>query len=225
MNPILLVLFFLLLFPGRSPALTPGNCHCFRHRSYDAGDKFVADAYLLTTAFNSLIAHVFAVSKETIIMKKMKGGIGGNDLVIGLYLQEKTTRPLALLLSIRENGGSWQQILAAAGNSQTGNDPILAAIAGGSNRMTVQRLITDFMLKKRYQCQQATLARLRATGLGGKEINLLLALRKQSGTPLAQLVAMISNQKMSWSETAHHFGLTPGEVGRWILKGATPQVR
>ena len=225
MQPILIALFFLFLLPGSSPALTPGNCHCFRHRSYDAGDKFAADAYLLTTGFNSLIARVFAVSKETIIMKKMKGGIDGNDLLIGLYLQEKTGRPLALLLSVRDNGGSWQQILAAAQSGQTGNDPILAAIAAGSNRMAGQRLITDFMLKKRYQCRQATLARLRSAGLGGKEINLLLALREQTGTPLAQLVAMISNQKMSWSETAHHFGLTPKQVGRWILKGANPQLR
>ncbi len=225
MKPIFPALFFLLLFPGRSPALTPGNCHCFRHRSYDARDKFAADAYLLTTAYNSLIARVFAVSKGTIIMKKMKGGIGGNDLVIGLYLQEKTTRPLDLLLSVRDNGGSWQQILAAAGDGQTGNDPILAAIAKGGDSMAVRRLITDFMLKKRYQCPQATIARLRSTGLGGKKINLLLALREQTGAPLAQLVTMISNQKMSWSETAHHFGLTPKDVGVLILKGANPQLR
>ncbi len=226
MKPILLFLFFLLLFPGRLLAFNTGNCHCFRHRNYDVQNKFAADDYLLTTGYNSLIAHVFAISKRTIIMKKMKGGINGDDLVIGLYIQEKTGKPLDLLLSVRDNGGSWQQILVAAGSGQAGsNDPIMAAIAAGDNRTTVHRMITDFMLKSRYSCPQTTIAQLRSSGLTGKKINLLLAFHEQTGVSLKKLGAMITGQKMSWSELAHHFGLTPKDVGQQILKDANPQLR
>ncbi len=216
----LLVLFItlLLISPGHLFAFNTGNCHCFRHRSYDVHDKFAADDYLLTTGYNSLIAHVFDISKGTIIMKKMKGGINGDDLVIGLYIHEKTGKPLDLLLSVRDNGGSWQQILAAAQNEKAkADDKISAAISAGENSATVRQLITDFMLSKRYSSSQTTITELRSSGFSGKKINLLLALHEQTGVPLKKLEAMITLEKMSWSETAHHFGLTPKDVGKKIL--------
>jgi len=219
MKPLLFIVLLLLCSPCRLLAFTTGNCHCFRHRNYDPQNTFAADDYLLATGYNSLIAHVFGISKGTIIMKKMKGGINGDDLVLGLYIQEKTGKPLDLLLSVRDNGGSWQQILAAARSGKAvSNDPILNAVATGKSSETVQQ-IADFMLRNRYLCPQATITGLRSSGFSAKKINLLLALREETGTSLEKLGAMITEQKMSWSETAHHFGLTPKDVGEYILKG------
>lgn len=153
-------------------------------------------------------------------MKKMKGGINGDDLVIGLYIHKKTGKPLDLLLSVRDNGGSWQQILAAARDGKAGNnDPILTAVATGKCSAAVQQMISDFMLKSRYSCPQATISGLRSSGFTEKKINLLLALREETGAPLKKLETMITERKMSWSEAAHHFRLTPRDVGEHILSG------
>ncbi len=215
--PYLLVL--LLFLPALLFAGDTGNCHCFRNRSFDPTDKYGADDYLLATSYNSLIASVFDISKGTIIMKKMKGGINENDLIIGLYIVKKTKKPLGLLLSVRDDGGSWQQIVGAALHEKEEiKDPILTAIATGKGDTPILQRINNYMLKTRYLSTRATLAEIRSSGLNSRESNLLLALHEQTGAQLGQLLSMARQQKMSWSEIAHHFGLAPGEVGKKILR-------
>lgn len=213
---LLVLLFFLpgLLFAGGT-----GGCHCFRNRSFDPTDRYGADDYLLATSYNSLIASVFDISKGTIIMKKMKGGINESDLIIGLYIVKKTGKPLGILLSVRADGGSWQQILGAALHEKEEiKDPILTAVTAGKGDTAILQKINNYMLKTHYLCTRATLAEIRSSGLNNRESNLLLALHEQTGAQLKQLLSMAKQQKMSWSEIAHHFGLTPGGVGKKILQ-------
>jgi hypothetical protein len=213
------ILFCLLFLPGFSAAGLTGGCHCFQNRSYDPANKFSADDYLLTTTYNSLIAAVFDVSKGWIIMKKMKGGIRGSDLLIGLYISAISKKPVDLLLSIRDSGGSWKDIAAAPGvRTKISADPVLAAIASGENTATIVRMITDSMLRTYYSTSEKRVQQIRSYSLGDKASCLLFTLHRQTGTTVKQLVEMYERQKMSWSEIAHHYRLTPAEVGKNILE-------
>ena len=213
------LLFSIFLIPGFSFADPTGGCHCFRNRNYDPADTFSADAYLLTTTYNSLIAAVFDVSKGWIIMKKMKGGIRGNDLLSGLYISAKSKKPVNLLLSIRDSGGSWKDIVAAPGvRTETAADPILASIAAKKHADFIAGMITDYMLRTYYSTSRKRVKHIRSYSLNDKEISLLFALHQQTGTAVKQLVKMHERQKMSWSEIAHHYRLTPAEVGKNILR-------
>lgn len=217
------IVFFLLLallcipVPGLSSTSTSG-CHCFRNRTFDPADRYSADDYLLTTTYNALIATSFDISKRQIVMKKMKGGINGDDLLIGLYVSARTSTPLDILLSIRDNGGSWQDILQAPNLKEKGTaDAILSRIRSGSKTEEITRMITDNMLCAQYNCSRENLDDLQKNNLSDKETGLVFALKKQTGASLEKIVKMYQQQKMSWSEIAHHFKLTPAEVGKNIL--------
>lgn len=217
-------IFFLLLalplapVPGLYAAPTSG-CHCFRNRTFDPADRFVADNYLLTTTYNALIAASFDISKRQIVMKKMQGGINGDDLLIGLYVSAGTSTPLNILLSIRDNGGSWQDILQAPNLKGKGTgDAVLSAIRSGAKTGEITRMITDNMICSKYNCSRQDLDDLQKYKLSDRERGLIFALNKQTGASSDKLVAMYRQQKMSWSEIAHHFRLTPAEVGKNILE-------
>jgi hypothetical protein len=215
---IKLIFFPLLLFPIICQSATTDGCHCFRNRTFDQADKFAADEYLLATTYNSLTVATLDITKRQIVMKKMSGGINGDDLLIGLYVQKMTSKPLDVLLSIRDNGGSWQDIMQAPGiDEKMNSDPILAAISSGTQPKEVTRLITDFMIRDYYKCSPEEIQSLTPYNLSDKETALLFALKKQTGTSFAQLIKMSQSKKMSWSEIAHHFKLEPAQVGKNII--------
>ena len=215
---VLLLLLVLLSTPVAGWSALTSGCHCFRNRTYDPADRYSADDYLLTTTYNSLIAAAFDISKRQIVMKKMKGGINGDDLLIGLYVSARTSTPLDILLSIRDNGGSWQNILQAPNLKEKGTaDPVLSAVRSGAKIERITRMITDNMLCSKYNCSRQRLDDLKKYNLSDKETGLVFALHKQTGASLEKLIDMYQQQKMSWSEIAHHFKLTPAEVGKNIL--------
>ena len=209
-----------ILFFTASPSLavSTDRCHCFRNRIFDPADTFAADEYLLATTYNALTVATLDITKKQIVMKKMSGGINADDLLIGLYVQKKTAQPLDLLLSIRDNGGSWQDIMQAPGmNKNKSSDPILIAIGSGSQTKNITRLITNFMIRSYYKCSLEEIQHFDKDNLSDKETALLFALQKQTGTPFEQLIKMSLTQKMSWSAIAHHFNLEPAQVGKNII--------
>jgi hypothetical protein len=209
---------YLLTSPAPALAEQTSSCHCFRVRSYDPANKFAADDYLLATSYNSLIAVTLDVSKRQIVMMKMKGGVDANDLLTALYIADKTDAPMDLLLSIRENGGSWQSILESpALQAKNSSDPVLAEITAGADDDAVSSLITDTIINTYYHAPAVEIKKLRDSGFANREINLLFALNRQSDTPLPELVAMSRQQEMSWSEIAHNLKLTPAGIGKAIL--------
>ena len=67
LKPFLFCMIVMLLFWGpvqNSFAESTINCHCFQDRSFDPGDKFAADDYILATSFNSLLAKSFDITKN-----------------------------------------------------------------------------------------------------------------------------------------------------------------
>ncbi len=214
----------LLILTLLSPAAAgqTDNCHCFRDRSYDPAHRFVADDYLLTTSFNSLIAATLNVSKRQIVMMKMKGGVDPNELLIALYIADKAPAPLDALLSIRDNGGNWQDILNSPSLQQnTGTDPVFAKITAGTGDYDITSLITDAMISMYYHAKPELISTLRSEDFSNKELGLIFALNKQATTSVKEIVGMARQKKMSWSEIAHHFNLTPAGVGKTILGNQT----
>ena len=221
MKPILLLtLACLCILPLSQPAgaAQTDHCHCFRNRDYDPADKFAADDYLLTTSFNSLIAATLGVSKRQIVMMKMKGGVNPQELLIALYIAHAAGSNVDLLLSIRDNGGSWQSIVTTSGvKKKAGADPILAAIAGGAADKEISGMIAEAMSRARYDTSPDIITKLRGQGFTDREICLILALHNQKSIPVQKLATMSRQQKMSWGEIAHSLNLTPSTVGKNIL--------
>jgi len=225
MKPILLlVLSCLLILTLLNPAVSrqTDNCHCFRDRSYDPAHKFAADDYLLTTSFNSLIAATLRVSKRQIVMMKMKGGVDSDELLIALYIADKTQAPVDTLLAIRDNAGSWQSILSSPSLQQsTGTDLVFAKIAAGTTGYDLTSLITDAIISTYYHARPELISTLRSENFSNKELGLIFALNKQTTTPVEEIIDMARQRKMSWSEIVHHFNLTPAGVGKTILGNQT----
>lgn len=221
---LFLILSCLLILTLLSPAAArqTDNCHCFRDRSYDPAHRFAADDYLLTTSFNSLISATLSVSKRQIVMIKMKGGIDPDELLIALYIADKAQAPVDALLAIRDNGGSWQSILNSPSLQQNaGTDPVFANIAAGTTGHDLTSLITDAMIGMYYHARPEQISSLRSEDFSNKELGLIFALNKQTTTPVEEIAGMARQKKMSWSEIAHHFNLTPAGVGKTIVGGQT----
>jgi hypothetical protein len=97
-------------------------------------------------------------------------------------------------------------------------DSVLSAINAGENTATIVRMITDNMLRTYYSIPDKRVQQIRSYSLDDKETSLLFALHRQTGTSPKQLVEMFKRQKMSWSEIAHHYRLTPAKVGKNLLE-------
>ncbi len=221
MKPILLLtLTCLCILPPSlaAGAEQTGRCHCFRNRDYNPSDKFSADDYLLATSFNSLIAATLGVSKRQIVMMKMKGGIDPDELLIALYIAHAVGSNVDLLLSVRDNGGSWQSIVTTPAIKKNANaDPILTALAGGAASKEISSRIADTIIQAHYKTSTDTLLKLHKQEFSDKEIGLIIALHTQKNIPVEQLAAMARQKKMSWSEIAHSLDLAPSRVGKNIL--------
>jgi hypothetical protein len=215
---VLSICSIMLLSDGLpAPAMDMSACHCFRDRSYDPAHRFAADDYLLATSYNSLMARTFGISKGEIIMKKMRGGVNGNDLLISLFLGSACSRPYPLLLAIRADGGTWQQIAGSACGDKQNNIPIQTALARGNHARAVT-LITDFMLKKRYRDLGEVIKKIRARLADNKKVALVLALAEQTGLAPDRLLTLYLDQKKSFAQIAHEHGLSPEQVGKNLLK-------
>ncbi|HEB49456.1 MAG TPA: hypothetical protein ENI89_02500 [Desulfobulbus sp.] len=215
LNLILLLLLFIL--PAWAQAgFSSNSCHCFRNRSYDPEDRFAADDYLVATTFNSLIAKSFHISKKKIVLLKMQGGVDPDDLLIALYLARKSGRDPDLLLDVRNNGGSWRQIMHASGLAGRQSDPVLRALARGDSGRQVAALITDSMIMDAFGIDKNVIEQLRVTGFNGRQITVICALAGHANRTPGAIAAMYRQQKMSWAEIAARFNLTPKEVGKII---------
>ncbi len=215
---LILCLSLLILMGGNVNAEQTDNCHCFRKRSYDPADKTAADEYLLTTSFNSLIAATLGVSKREIVMLKMKGGVDPDTLLTALYIADRSTMELKVILAVHDNGGSWQEIVKAPGvRAKISADPALQAIAAGASLEERGDLITTALLKSRYKAWPETIKNLGNSSFSNRETALLFALQEQAGASLTELTRLRKDKKMSWSELAHLYSLTPSGVGEAII--------
>jgi hypothetical protein len=198
------------------------NCHCFKNRTFDPRHKYAADNYLLTTSFNSFIAKNFTLSKREIVMMLMKGSVGPEDLLIGLYLAREAEVDLKSLLAILDNGGTWELIISQASLQKTGaSGEFLKSLKTVINdkKLTVE-IITDQLLKENFVISESAIKSLRREGASGRELTLIYLLEKFGGRnkSAADILAMKTKEKKSWGEIALFFGLSPKGTGKLLSK-------
>ena len=198
------------------------NCHCFKKRSYNPAEKSGSDPYLLTTTTNSFISSRFGFDKKKIVMMKMKGGIGSDDLLIGLYLVSLTKVPIQELMDQRQQGVPWKTILLREGfRSIVKGDAILASLHQGIEASRGAEQITDLLASYFFSVEPATINSLRARNFSSKELTLLLTLATKSQIDVQLLADLAQKQKLSYSEIAFNLGFQPGDM-KTIIREIKP---
>lgn len=224
-NKKFVVVAYILLFVTQVLAMDiPGsatNCHCFQERAYHPEKKFAADSYLLTTSFNSFLAVKLHVSKRQIVMMKMRGAVAPDGLLIALFISQAEGIPLISLLAIRDNGGTWRQIVSSGELQAIGKYKLLyhAIISAGDNTSEIAELVTDQMVKEYFAISDLDIISMRRSGANGREIVLAYLLEKfaKSKKTAGEIFSMRSKEQKSWGEITAAFGLTPKETGKLIL--------
>ncbi len=216
---LLVLLSASLAFAMEQPNSTI-NCHCFKDRTFDPENKFAADSYLLTTSFNSFIATNFNISKRQIVMMLMKGSVGPEDLLIGLYLAREADVDLESLLAILDNGGTWEQILVSSNLQQKENNEEFLKSLGTviNDKKDAVEMITDQLVKDFFEVNQPAIDILRKEGANGREITLVYLLEKfgNRDKSASEILVMKTQEKKSWGEIALFFGLSPKGTGKLL---------
>ena len=201
------------------------NCHCFQDRSFDPGDKFASDDYILATSFNSLLARSFDISKEQVVRLKMEEKVGQDDLLVGLKLTKLTGGYLDQLLGLRGAGYTWTQIIMGMEQQAPINSDKLAQdMRSGLPVGTAGDRVADEMISEFYAIPSEDVQRYRAYGLSEKEIGLILVLSYYKDEKAENFVAQYKNQGRSWSEIAFNLGLEPSAAGKLVLAYPARQV-
>jgi hypothetical protein len=194
------------------------QCHCFNNRDYNPTEKFAADAYILATSFNSLLARLAGLPKKQIIMIRMNQGVAQDDLLIGLKISRTTGQELQQVLDLSRNDKTWAEIIAGLSLQEVVNeDKTLAEIKAGLPVRLAGTRVADEMIADFFRVPSGEINKLRISGLNEKEITLILILKHVSEIQPEALVDQYKNQGRSWSEIAYNLGVQPKAAGRYIL--------
>ncbi len=219
-SALLLAAFFLItatMAPLPANAGTTTACHCFRQRSYDPEAKFAADDYLLATCFNSLTARSFNISKRQIIMLKMKGGFHQDDLLIALRLSRDFSLDLQELVSLRQQGYPWKDIVSKFKQlSGVSGNTLLDGIRTGKPTTELGQEVADAMVADFYGISKGKVKKLRDIGFDAKKTTLLFLLVHTARVKPDEIVNRVRHKGESWSEIAHDFDISPAMAGKLI---------
>ena len=194
------------------------GCHCFQERTFNPVDKFATDEYILATSFNSLLSRSFTLPKRDIVMLKMQGGVGQNDLLIALQAAKVSGIELKHLLSFRERKFTWSKILSELLPSEKfKNDPVLPGLQSALSETEAGQKIADQLLVEFFQVPEKVVLDLRASGLNEKEMTLLLVLDRAGKLAPQEGARQHAQEGKSWSEIAHQLGIEPAEAGKLII--------
>jgi hypothetical protein len=228
LKPFLFCMIVILLFWGpvqNSFAESTINCHCFQDRSFDPGDKFAADDYILATSFNSLLAKSFDISKKQVVTLKMDEGVSQDDLLVGLKLTKLTGGYLEQLLGLRRAGYKWSQIISGMEQQDTINkDKLAKAIRTGIPVNEAGARVANEMIEDFYMISAEQVKRFRAYGLSEKEMALVFILAHFKDQKPETFVEQYKKQGSSWSQIAFSLGIEPAAAGKLILAYPAKQI-
>ena len=221
------IAFVLLIFGAADNAFAEStiSCHCFQDRSFDPGDRFAADDYLLATSFNSLLAKSFDISKKQVVMLKMDEGVSQDDLLVGLKVTRLTGGYLEQLLGLRRAGYTWSQIISGMEQQDTINkDKLAKAIRVGMPVNEAGAGVADEMIEDFYRVPAEEVKRFRAYGLNEKEMALVFILAHFKDQKAETFVEQYKKQGSSWSQIAFNLGIEPAAAGKLILAYPAKQI-
>lgn len=191
----------------------PMGCHCFKQREYNPNARFLADPYVLTTSFNSMMSRAYGLSKGQIIMMRMRQGVSGDDMIISLHLARVVGRDFQQLIFGRNQGQKWSQLITSR---EPAADPVLSAIRENKPDHDIAAAATDQLISSYFHLEIAEITKLRARGLKDKEITLAAGLARKQNKSLGDIISLVTDEGQSWSEIAAGFGYIGKEVGAMI---------
>ena len=201
------------------------QCHCFTERSYNPGDKFVSDDYIVATSFNSLLARSFDIPKRQIVMIKMNEGVTQSDLLVGLKVSKVTGIDIRKFLRLHKENNTWTKIISDLQQQEKiKKDPLLEAIKSGITVEEAGVRIVDEIIGEFYQIKPEEIKKLRMSGLSEKEMNLIFILAHARGQKPEVLVGEYKKRGRSWSEIAHNLGVEPINAGKLIIAYPARQI-
>ncbi len=205
------------LAPPAAQAASTVTCHCFRDRSYDPDRPAAADAYILATSRNSLLAAAFGVSKGTIVRALMTG-TPPEDLWIAHALAARTGLNARDLLDARRRSPSWARAVASLGLDPVRLDPDLSrAVQTGRAAPVVDRV-----LEQRLGIPGGRLRRLRAQGApDGAAVAASLLYRITGQDPAAVFDEVVSG-RATWGQKFQQAGLAPTDIDDAIAARLDP---
>lgn len=200
---------------GTEPNQT-NNCHCFRDRTFNPGNKFISDDYILTTTFNSLLASEFNISKRQIIMMKMRDGVANADLMTALFIAKESGIETTQLLQMKKTQ-SWQKIVKSLqeGEASQGKNAF-SFIQTNKSDESIAEDISFRLITKRFSPSPDDLDTLRKNKLTARQIVLSFTLANHASIPVLKLADQFLTKGYSWSEIAHNLGLQPADTGKLL---------
>nr|MBF0223361.1 hypothetical protein [Desulfobulbaceae bacterium] len=213
-----LLLFTIAVFSSSGLAAeSVKGCHCFKDRTYNPLAKFAADDYILATTFNSLLSKYFGISKKQIVLLKMQGSIGQDDLIIALSLSKLSVIPLEKILDLKNQKKTWQDVTADPMISNLQPSHTLQALRAGTVPSEVAINAANEIISSFFLIPPETVNQLRDKGLTEKELALLFILSSISGRSTEELELQHEQGGKSWSEIADSLGVMPVDAGKHIL--------
>ncbi len=194
------------------------KCHCFKDRTYNPLNPTASDDYILATSLNSFLSGTFNIPKKQVVMLKMKGGVGQNDLLIGLEIAKVTGKDLQQLLDLKREKKNWSELISGlSADEQAKISDILNNVQSDESAKIVSGLVADEHLAGYFKVPLGKVKSLRASGLNEKEIALVLILADTGSTAPETIVLWHNRGGKSWSQIAHSMGIEPAAAGQLIL--------
>ncbi len=193
------------------------TCHCFRDRSYDPGRPEAADAYILATSRNSLLAAAFGISKGTIVRALMTG-TPPEDLWIAHAVAARTGLNARDLLHARSRAGSWARAVASLGVDPARLDPELSkAVQTGRAAPVVDRV-----LEERLGVPGERIRRLRERGAPDGAAVAACLLYRVTGEDPAAVFGEVLAGRATWGQKFQRAGLAPTDIDDAIAARLKP---
>ncbi|PLX41084.1 MAG: hypothetical protein C0609_11375 [Deltaproteobacteria bacterium] len=214
---ILTAMPFALLFIIAAPPSFAVSCHCFRDRTYESSEPFLADPYILATARNSFVAFASGASKSDVVKERM-GGADEAYIWLTKYIGSKSGVEADTIAKAHSSDVSWDAAFKGAGvdTANFGEKFNRARTSGDAEGMS--RALADIELRRAFGVSAAVLSALRDKGADNAETVLSLLVAKLSGDDPVVVLSSVSPDGKSWGALLDGVGVMPAGVGEELGK-------
>lgn len=203
-----LFLFMLLYLAIPAHAASTMTCHCFQDRQYLPQQKHAADPYFLTTTQNALMAVWFGVEKRSLVKAKMSG-TDGDTLWIAHYLARQSDLSPQDVGRVYAKEGNWESVIETLDISSRLDSRRLSQL---DHPDELAASIVDATLAQALNTKAETLDRLRAEGLGNKELILAVFLARVRDDDDPLHILRLYQEGQSWGKLLHDRGLSDSKA-------------
>lgn len=208
MRAVLAAFALAAVAPAAAGAGPAGACHCYRDRTFDPARPAAADAYILATSRSSLLSAALGPSKRELVQSAMTG-TSPEDLWIAHWAAARGRANASALLDGREEGRSWQALLASA----PGLEPAFrAALSRGAPDAELAALAADDVLVSGAGADREDVTALRRQGASTGEVILSVVLARRLQTDPETVLAAAKAPGATWGALLQALGMVPKDL-------------